>query len=461
MARDSRFDGRFLVGVRSTGIYCRPICRVKAPLEKNVSYFSCAAQAELQGLRPCLRCRPELAPPAHDWRVHQPKLQRAMALLCSQQITGVVALADACFLSERQLRRLFQQHLGVSPLQALSTHRLLQAKQLLTDTRLPITDIAYAAGFSSIRRFNDAFAAAYRLSPSRFRKDQGAAMPAATIQLRLCYRPPLDFSALLPFFAHRAINGLEEVRDGIYRRRLGPEQAFTVQQGEGDALLLTLEGIEPGRYAELQQRVRRMWDLDADLTQIHQTLDQEPILRAISAQWPGLRLPSYWDGWETLLRAIVGQQISVAGAITILGRLVTRHEAMGGFGLPTPEALARMDLTAIGMPGARVRTLHAAAQMAMETPLDGWPDPQATAQKLAQVKGIGPWTVAYWCLRSGADPDSFPANDMVLLKAARQLGLAQDAKALTQRAQPWAPWRGYAASLLWQSTMTEQEQRKP
>ncbi|SHI19212.1 DNA-3-methyladenine glycosylase 2 family protein [Ferrimonas marina] len=448
LARDVRFDGRFFTGVFSTGIYCRPVCPATPPKEKNVGYFPSAAAAEQAGLRPCLRCRPELAPLRSDWRAHQPRLHRAVQLLLAGEASSIAELAERSFVSERQLRRLFVQHLGAAPLQLLATQRLLNAKRLLTETAMAVTDVAYASGFASVRRFNDAFVAAYRLSPSDFRRQQGQA--SSSLTLRLPYRPPLDYPAMLAFFAKRAVTGLEWVEQDSYYRRLGPDSEMRIAPGRADELTLTLSGVEPANIPAILQRVRRMWDLDAEPSAVLAPLSADPVLAASLEQHPGVRLPTYWSGWEALVRAVIGQQVSVAGAVTLVGRLVARNQAAGGWGLPSPEQLQQLDLTGLGMPTARIAALQRVAELGPAEQFEPWQDPDAISTRLLALKGIGPWTVNYWRLRSGADPDAFPATDGVLVKQAEQLGLADNSRQLDALSARWQPWRGYAASLIWQ-----------
>ncbi|QIZ76134.1 DNA-3-methyladenine glycosylase 2 family protein [Ferrimonas lipolytica] len=451
LAKDPRFDGRFFTGVHSTKIYCRSVCPVHPPLEKNVSYFATPAEAEQAGLRPCLRCRPELAPPGADWRKHQPRLSRAVTLLHSHDVTSVRELAQACYLSERQLRRLFQQHLGVSPLQALQTHRLLQAKQLLTDSSLTITEVAYASGYQSVRRFNDAFVQHYRLAPSRFRQQTDVSESSALV-LRLPFRRPFDYQNLLGFFEARAIDGVEWVEDGRFHKRLSPSQNMMVEMGE-QQLLVTLTGVAPQHLPDYRLRLRRMWDLDADPLIIATDLNKQPSMAALVEAYPGLRLAAYWDGWEALLRAILGQQVTIEAGRKLLSKLVAIHTDAGGFGLPSPQQLLSLDIAPLGIPGSRKQTLYRVAAAAVDWDLHRWPDVERLSEPLLAVKGVGPWTVAYWRLRSGMDSDSLPSGDVVLRKAAAQQGLANDAAELEVVAQLWRPWRSYATNLLWRSTV--------
>lgn len=462
LARDARFDGRFFTGVLSTGIYCRPICPARAPHEHNVQYFRVAAAAEQHGLRPCLRCRPELAPSPGG---ELPALVgQVLARIERGELADntFAALATEAGITERTLRRQFEQHLGASPKQVEQTRRLLLAKRLLTETRLPITDVAFAAGFASIRRFNDAWQHAYGLAPSALRKrdgipQEGAATVAteASLTLQLTYRPPHDVTAMLAFYRLRAIPGLERVDEHGYERRhrVGDREGWIrIEPGEGHQLRLTLRDLPPSALPDLLYRVRRMWDLDADMARIGERLGQDPLLAQIEGRWPGVRLPGGWDEYEVMLRAIVGQQVSVKGAITIMGRLVARTQAQFGVAaLPTPAQLCALNLDGIGMPGSRIRTLQGIAAALASGVIS-----LATAsdEQLLALPGIGPWTIAYWRLRTGQDPDAFPASDLVLQKALGG-GVKLPVKEVLARSERWQPWRAYAASWLWHA-MSEQ-----
>jgi AraC family transcriptional regulator, regulatory protein of adaptative response / DNA-3-methyladenine glycosylase II len=461
LARDARFDGRFFTGVLSTGIYCRPICPARAPHEHNVQYFRFAAAAEQHGLRPCLRCRPELAPAQNG---DLPPLLARMLTRIERGELGAHSLAELATqagITERTLRRQFEQHLGASPKQVEQTRRLLLAKRLLTETALPITEIAFAAGFASIRRFNDAWQQAYGLAPSALRKQQGAQHPqdeyepGATLSLQLPYRPPFDVHAMLAFYRLRAIPGLERVDEQGYERRHKVDEQegwIRIEPGPGNQLRLTLRDLPPSALPDLLYRVRRMWDLDADMVRIGARLAQDPLLARLQARWPGVRLPGGWDEYEVLLRAIVGQQVSVKGAITIMGRLVARTEAQfGTAALPTPAQLCALNLDGIGMPGSRIRTLQGVAGALASGTIT-----LATAsdEQLLALPGIGPWTIAYWRLRTGQDPDAFPASDLVLQKALGG-GVKLPVKEVESMSTAWQPWRAYAASWLWHA-MSEQ-----
>ncbi|WP_051202155.1 Ada metal-binding domain-containing protein [Ferrimonas senticii] len=453
LSKDRRFDGRFFTGVHSTGIYCRPICPVRPPLERNVRYYASAALAEQAGLRPCLRCRPELAPSAGDWRARTPRLTRALQRLKQQPQLTVAQLAADCFVSERQLRRWFVEDLGVSPLQLQQTERLLQAKQLLTDSNMTITDVALACGFNSVRRFNDAFSQHYRMAPRTFRQ-QTAPVAATTLQLRLPLRPPFAPQYLLKFFAERAIAGVEQVTDGRYQRWLAPDQWFSVEP-QSEQLLLQLQGIEATALPRLRATIERMWDCACDSEAVTQHLALQPQLQALSQRYQGIRVASYFDEWETLLRAILGQQITIAAGRQLLQQLVALHQAQGGFGIPTAEVVSQLDLTPMRMPHSRKASLQLAAQTVASWQPQDWLDLDRVQQQLLALKGIGPWTVNYWRLRCGHDADALPLGDVILRKAAQQQQLADNDKALAQVSQQWRPWRSYATTLLWQSMVKD------
>jgi AraC family transcriptional regulator, regulatory protein of adaptative response / DNA-3-methyladenine glycosylase II len=467
LSRDPRFDGLFFTAVQSTGIYCRPVCPAPAPKPQHVVYYANAAAAEAAGFRPCLRCRPELAP-GTGWRRGDALLSRALCLieqgLLAEQPLAV--LAARVGIGERQLRRLFVERLGAPPIGVHGTRRLLFAKQLLTETALPITEIALAAGFGSLRRFNDAFRRAYRLAPRELRR-RPRTSDANGLVLRLGYRPPYDFDALLDFLRNRALPGIETVGDGEYRRLLGPADApgwlrLTALPGE-HALRLELHGVPAAALLDVVGRVRRMFDLDADPQAIAAAFDADPQLASLVAARPGLRLPGAWDGFEAAVRAVLGQQVSVAAARTLASRLVDRHgdpvDGIGADGLhrlfPAPQALLAAELEALGLTRARAATIRAIAaalvaqqvDFAIDTPLD------AFVARWTALPGIGPWTAHYIALRALSHPDAFPAEDLVLRRVAGD-GAPLSARALLARAEGWRPWRGYAVMHLWRQAAT-------
>jgi AraC family transcriptional regulator, regulatory protein of adaptative response / DNA-3-methyladenine glycosylase II len=460
LSRDPRFDGRFFTAVTSTGIYCRPVCPAPPPRRENIRYFTNAPAAEAAGFRPCLRCRPELAPENGSWRRGDAIVARALALIEA----GVLAerplgeLADMLHVGERHLRRLFVAYLGAAPSQVHGTRRLLFAKKLLTETALPVTEVALAAGFGSVRRFNDAFLAAYRMAPRELRKREGRAA-GDTLMLRLSYRPPYDLPALLDFLGGRALPGVEAVDGRAYLRAIGSADApgwlrVSAWPGREPALRLELHGVPPARLLETVSRVRRMFDLDADPHAIANALGGDPRLGALLRRRPGLRLPSGWDGFEIAVRAVLGQQVSVGAARTLAGRIAERFGAMlpQGFApglerlFPGPEALANAELTEIGLPRARAATIREISRAVLDGRVDFRPE-RTLAEFVARwtaLPGIGPWTAHYVALRAVAHPDAFPADDLVL-KRALDCG-AREAEAA---AEAWRPWRAYAVIHLW------------
>ena len=470
-ARDARFDGRLFVGVTSTGIYCRPICRVRTPMRKNCRFFATPAQAEAASFRPCMKCRPELAPAAgFAWSVMDASrtlARQAADVLDEQAASGdaksLVDVAERLGVSDRHLRRIFQAEHGVTPLQYLQTRRLLLAKQLLTDTRLPVAQIALASGFNSLRRFNAAFADSYRMSPSRLRGevefDDHASDAAVTV--KLAYRAPYDVAALLRFIAQRAIPDVEVVAGRCVRRSLRAGSVTPIAgwvEVEFDAAMplvhLRFAPELAGASGRVVAAVRRWLDLDATPDAIDTTLAALPGA-------PGLRLPGSTDAFELAVRAVLGQQVTVAAARTLAQRVVER------FGVPLatpwsditrcfpqPELLAATPIEHIAELGI-IRT-RAAAIIAIA---QAWPEiapmlaararPEPLIARLRAIKGIGPWTAHYIAMRALGWPDAFPPNDVAVLKAMNQLFGTSSQREADTHAQPWQPWRAYAVLRLW------------
>lgn len=466
-AKDARFDGVFFTGVTTTGIYCRPVCTVKTPRESSCRFFSTAAAAEAAGFRPCLRCRPELAPYA---------LQQNLAYAVWQRIAAgalndgnVERLAGEVGLSSRQLRRVLLQHFGVTPVELAQTQRLLFAKKLLQETRLSMADIAYAAGFGSVRRFNALFAQRYGIAPTSIRrealKDEGNAHD--TLVLRLAYRPPFQWERIAAYLAGRAIAGVEAVHatgEPAYLRtvRIGSAVGWlrAVHLPARRQLLLEATPSLSTVLMPLLARVRRQFDLDANPSVIEAHLKQDPLLARHLDAMPGMRVPGAFDAFELAVRAVLGQQVSVAGATTLSARLVQR------FGepfetpfpalthhFPAPATLAQAeaeDIARIGLPQTRAQTIRNLAQFAANGGLD-LPAGIALAdaiERLKTVRGIGDWTAHYIAMRALRFPDAFPAGDLGLQKAAGE-GARLTEKQLAARAEAWSPWRGYAAIALW------------
>jgi AraC family transcriptional regulator, regulatory protein of adaptative response / DNA-3-methyladenine glycosylase II len=470
-AKDTRFDGVFFTGVTTTGIYCRPVCGVKTPRASSCRFFSTAAAAEAAGFRPCLRCRPELAPYALQQNLAHAVWQRIAAGALNDG--DAERLAQEVGLSSRQLRRVLMQHFGVTPVELAQTQRLLFAKKLLQETRMPMVEIAYAAGFGSVRRFNALFAERYGIAPTAIRRAVAPSKAAAddVLTLRLAYRPPFQWTRMLAYLAGRAIPGVEAVASdgdkGSYLRsvRCGDARGWLRVRHLPARRQLELE-VPPALSAVLMpllSRVRAQFDLDANPEVIEAALRHDALLAPRFAAAPGLRVPGAFDAFELAVRAVLGQQVSVAGATTLSGRLVQRFgEAMATAQgavthyFPCAETLAAAEPAAIaqiGMPGTRAETIRNIAQFAAQGGLQMPPGVtlEDAVARLKTVRGIGDWTAQYIALRALRFPDAFPAGDLGLQKAA-----AGDApsgrlteKQLTERAVAWSPWRGYAALALW------------
>lgn len=468
-ARDARFDGRLFVAVKTTGIYCRPICPARTPKRENCRFFPSAAAAQTSGFRPCLRCRPEISPDAAAWRGTSNTVSRALALIAEGALdageANVAELAEKLGVGERQLRRLFDKHLGVPPIAVAQTRRILFAKQLIQETRLSMIEIAEAAGFGSIRRFNDAFRKLYDRTPSELRLAKSAVAEPSLVTLRLSYRPPYDWDAILAFFAERAIPGVESVANGRYRRTIAVDGAIgsfeVVPEGDRNCLVATIRLPKLRALLSVVGRLRRMFDLDADVEAIGTHLAKDEGLAPLVAKRPGLRTPGAWDPFEYAVRAILGQQITVVGARALAGKLVrlcgtpvsraeTGHDALT-HAFPSPQQIAAADLANFGMPGARIKALQSLAHTAVAEPKFFDPTSlrgDAPARMLA-MPGFGEWTVQYWSLRALRDADAFPSADVGLLRAMTTNGKRLSPEALTQRAEAWRPWRAYAAQHLW------------
>jgi AraC family transcriptional regulator of adaptative response / DNA-3-methyladenine glycosylase II len=467
--RDARFDGSFFTGVTSTGIYCRPVCRVRTPRRENCRFFTLAAQAETAGFRPCLRCRPELAPQSLRW-----SLQDASATLAQQaarlldepeawngEAPSVEALAQRLGVSDRHLRRIFEAQLGVSPLQYLQTRRLLNAKQLLADTPLAITQVALVSGFGSVRRFNAAFTGHYGLSPSALRRE--GAQGEASCEVRLGYRPPYDVAAMLGFFRTRAIEGLESVSESQLARTLALDANGRTWEGwirlgfdeERCQLLLSVSETLYGVLPLVIRRVRAALDLDADPHAINARLHGSFPLG------DGLRVPGALSGYELAVRAVLGQQITVAAARTLAQRLVHRFgtpiatpDPALRFLFPAPAVLAAAEGDALGQLGIvrqRQAAIVAIARAVAEgrIALHAGADVPATVAALKELPGIGDWTAQYIAMRALRWPDAFPAGDVALHKALGVQQSKQPAREAEAASQAWKPWRSYAVVRAW------------
>jgi AraC family transcriptional regulator of adaptative response / DNA-3-methyladenine glycosylase II len=477
--RDARFDGRFFTAVTSTGIYCRPICPARTPMRKHCRFYASAAAAQQSGFRACLRCRPEIAPQSPAWSGTASTVSRAMARIAEGALDGphasVERLADSLGVGERQLRRLFDQHIGASPLAVAQTRRVLFAKQLLHETRLPMASVAMAAGFGSIRRFNDTFRALYKRPPSQLRRRSITASATAPLVLRLSYRPPFDWNALLAFFAARAIPGVEEVRDGIYRRIVRVDDHIALiavsHLPERNALQAEIACDHVPALPVIASRLRRVFDLDADTEAIARHLSRDRALAPIVRRQPGLRTPGGWDAFEVAVRAILGQQISVVAACSLAAKLValsTPPAALGDATLthafPTAKQLAAADLSALGMPAARRAALLSLAHAAIAQPdlFEAANTLEESIARLRSVPGIGEWSAQYIALRGLHHPDAFPASDIGILRNAEHIfAMPLSPAQLLARSEQWRPWRGYAAQHLWSaSNLSVTPQRK-
>ncbi|MFV0276848.1 MAG: AlkA N-terminal domain-containing protein, partial [Parahaliea sp.] len=451
LSRDPRFDGEFFLGVRSTGIYCRPVCPARLPAERNVVYFREASQAAEAGFRPCLRCRPETAPGSPAWRGTATTVNRALGLINAGALNegSLAQLAARLGVGERYLRKLFQRELGVSPLAVAHNRRLLFARQLLMETDLSITDIAFAAGFGSVRRFNSAAQASFRAPPGALRRRRNAGCGEG-IRLQLQYRPPYDWEGVLDFFARHAIAGVEEVGDGRYRRRAtldGTPVGFSVYRAiRGKSLILEITSGAPATLLPLVARVRRMFDLDANPQVIAEVLYRENALRPLLNAWPGVRSPVYWSVAEATVRAIVGQQVSIGAARTVCARLAGACATAAGDSVtdfPSPSALATLPDSEFAMPSRRRDSLKAVCHLLEQV------SPEQLPGALARQRGIGPWTLNMMAMRGLGDPDCFPVKDLGLLRAWE--ALAPGAQPLHRAAERWRPFGAYAANLLWRS----------
>ena len=479
--RDERFDGRVFVGVTSTGIYCRPICPARPPKFEHCRFFPSAAAAQEAGFRPCLRCRPETAPQLGSWHGTSNTVSRGLALIDE----GVLDRDDACVdllaerlgVGERQLRRLFARHLGASPIAVAQTRRALFAKQLIHDTRLPMAEIALAAGFGSVRRFNETFRGLFGRPPASLRRRataSDASLAGPGVALRLRYRPPYDWAAMLGHLRDRAIEGIERVDGSRYLRTAAHHGELGVVEIAHDpkrrCLVATIRFPSVRALPAVVMRVRRAFDLSADVAAIGAHLARDPWLAPLVSARPGLRTPGAWDGFELAVRSVLGQQISVGAARALSSRLaricgrVLRVGSEDGLTLvfPGPAEVAGADLSSLPMPRSRRETLAALARAALADPLLFQPRDtlDETLAKLRAIRGIGEWTAHYIALRAAREPDAFPASDVGLLRAAafgcggllrgrRTSRLRPSPDELRERAERWRPWRGYAAQHLW------------
>ena len=465
LTRDPRFDGKFFIGVVGSGVYCRSICPAPTAKEKNVRYFPSAAAAAEAGFRPCLRCRPESSPGTPAWMGTSNTVARALRLIDESGLEdGVEGLGERLGVGARHLRRLFLKHLGATPMAVEHTRRLHFAKKLIDETTLPMNQIALASGFGCVRRFNASIRKVYHRTPTQIRNlaRWTEIQPDHQYLFRLHFRPPYHWQAVLDFLAARATPGVELVEGGSYRRsisRNGREGYFEASLDPGrDALLVRIAFGDPPSLFFIVEKVRAMFDLNADWSAIVQSLRRDPVLTAGVAAEPGVRVPGCWNGFELAVRAILGQQITVQGATTMAGRLARSFgKAFSGVAglthlFPEPEVLAEAPLGNIGLTGARVETIRALARAACSGRInfEGVVDTEALLARLCEIPGIGKWTAQYVAMRALGEPDAFPSSDLGLLRAA-ELETARD---LELHAEAWRPWRAYAAMYLWRGAGT-------
>jgi AraC family transcriptional regulator of adaptative response / DNA-3-methyladenine glycosylase II len=510
-SRDRRFDGRFFTGVTSTGVYCRPVCPARTPKRQNCSFFPSAAAAEEAGFRPCLRCRPETSPGTPAWLGSSATVSRALRLIAEGALDrgGVEELAARLGVGGRHLRRLFDRELGASPLAVAQTRRVHFAKRLLDETRLPMTQIALAAGFANVRRFNAAVKKSYGCSPTEIRQRSGHQKKKAgrdrvpqseggSIILRLAYRPPYDWPALVAYLTPRATPGVEVVSLAGYKRTvcLGGARGVIEVQPNGAAtatptsagLLLRVPFSFSSVLMPVVQRCRDLFDLGSDPGEIKKQLAVDPHMARLLEIRPGLRVPGSWDRFELAVRAILGQQVSVQGATTLTGRLVRAFgehlenqidEPGGAEGwpegqtnglvanptwlFPTPESLAEADIAAIGLPRKRDEAVRQLARAVSEgtLTLDAAVGLADAEERLTSIPGVGRWTAQYIAMRALREPDAFPSGDLGLRRAFSQGSQPVTPAALANYAEAWRPWRAYAAMHLWMSeTSAESSYRK-
>jgi AraC family transcriptional regulator, regulatory protein of adaptative response / DNA-3-methyladenine glycosylase II len=463
-ARDPRFDGRFFIGVRTTGIYCRPICSVKMPREENVTFFVSAAAASESGYRPCLRCRPESAPGIPAWRGSSATLTRALRLINDGALDqgSMAVLSDRLGVTTKHLVGLFNCHLGASPKTVARTRRLQFAKKLIDETSLTMAEIAVSSGYGSVRSFNDHFAQTYSRPPGSLRKISSAS--DGGVELKIVVRQPYDFRSLLEFYRLRAIPGVENVRvdhageDDVcesYERPfvLDDKSGYLSVSQSGDQLVCAVQGGSTGSLMRILGKVRLMFDVDAVPEEINSVLCEDRIMRKLVKRRPGLRLPGAFDEFEIAVRAIVGQQVSVKGATTVMGRIVDQYGIQTEFGrvFPTPEILADLDPVSLPMPSKRAIAIKLLAVSVADGELGFDMDERTFYEQLIAIPGIGPWTAQYICLRALSNPDSFLHGDLVIRKVAEKILGVSSEKDLISRAEAWRPWRGYAGMHLWRA----------
>lgn len=467
LARDYRFDGKFFAGVKTTGIYCRPICPAR-PKRENVEFFKNALSAEKAGYRPCLRCRPESAPLSPAWNGKSALVQRALRMIAGNRLseTNEDAFAEKLGVSARHLRRLFEDEIGRTPKQIADNHRLDFARKLIIETKVSITDIAFASGFSSIRRFNDAVQKRFTRSPRELRGSTQSPASQERIQLSLSYRPPFDWASLLRFYKTHAVSGIEWVDENSYERVFKIDKtlgAFRVTHlPEKSRLLLETTLNQTQNLWRIAQTVRHMFDLDSDPILIANAFSQCSTLGKLVIKYPGIRLPRGWDPYETAVCAILGQLVSTEQASRLAEQLVQGYGEkvknpftnQTSYLFPTPKVLANADLNRVGTTSARKASIQALSKLVIEKKikLESVQDPAEFRETLLSIKGIGPWTTEYVALRAIGDTDAFPATDLIL----RQV-LERNPHINLDNLKPW---RAYGAMYLWKQYAPQLTKKK-
>jgi AraC family transcriptional regulator of adaptative response / DNA-3-methyladenine glycosylase II len=471
-SRDSRFDGRFFTGVTSTGIYCRPVCPARTPRRENVRFFPCAAAAENEGFRACRRCRPDAAPGTPAWAGTSATVARALRLISDGILDErpVEALSGRLGVGERHLRRLFRHELGASPAEIAATRRVHFARRLLRETDLAVADVAYSAGFGSIRRFNEAFREAFDATPGAYRRTSEDRPPIESdLVLRLPYQAPYRWSELARFLEARAIPGVESFDGHRYRRAFTDGAAFGVLEvapaRNEDALELRVPAVGAAELLAISARARRLFDVDADVATIARDLARDPAIAADVRRAPGLRVPGCWDPFEIAVRAVLGQQVTIPAATTLVGRVV---RALGR-ALPSPEGnithlfpkpsdVAAADLRGIGVPGSRAAALRAVAAAFASGEIDALAAAgvEAIVEGLTRIPGIGAWTAHYVAMRAFSEPDAFPAGDLWLRRLVVP-GRTLSEREVEERSAAWRPWRAYAAFHIWRRGAAKKE----
>ncbi len=459
LSRDARFDGKFFTGVLTTGIFCRPICPARPPKPENVQYYLSAEQAQLAGFIPCKRCFPEQA----ALKSIPTKLKKIIQGF-DYKSDSLTTIAEKLHITPRQIQRLFQQYYGLSPSEYFQQQRLLLARKLISTTQLSLSDVCFASGFNSIRRFNEAIKQCYNCSPSALRKTKTNEAQTKYLTINLPYRPPFNWPLMLAFFQHRQINGMEYVTEDSYQRNVLIDEctgwlALTHHKTK-PALVMKISLTDYSYLNNVITRVRRMFDLDADIELIHQKLSKNSLLAEVIKEHDGLRLPGCWDVFEFSIRAILGQQISVKAATTLAKRITAKYGQTHPtcpqnilLSFPSVNALLDVDFEGIGLTKTRIATLQRWITYFSENhdSIENYQSLEILEKQLCQIKGIGPWTVNYLAMRGLSDPDAFPSADLGIIKALTIDDKKPSNKEILQLGEQWRPWRSYAAIYLWHS----------